>query len=252
MVTTDAKAIDIITRALRMCGILGAAEVPSAEDAEDGLTILNGMLDSWTMDALYVYNVGYASYALVSDQQDYTIGQSGTPDFTAVRPSKIINANIVITTNNPVTRLPIYVMDDDDWMNIRVRHIGPTIPTAVYYSRDYPNGTLHLYPVPDSGYSLELETWTQISQFADQLTAFSFPPGYFEAMYQNLAIRFCTPEYGINEVPASIASLAQASRARIESLNSDPPPQMTCDAGTGPARNLPYFWIKDVSRVWYR
>ena len=252
MPTTDAKAIDIITRALKLVGVLGAAEMPSAEDATDALDVLNGMIDAWTMDSLYVYSVGYAVYPLVASQQDYTIGESGTPDFSAVRPSKLINANIVITTNNPETRLPIYIMDDDDWMNIRVRRIGPTIPTAIYYSRDYPNGTLHLYPVPDSGYSLELETWQTLSQFADLTTAFSFPPGYYEAMYQNLGLRFCTPEYGINDVPSSIQALALASRARIESLNLDPAPQQNCDAGVQGSNSLPLFWIKNVAPFWYR
>lgn len=251
MPTTDAKAIDIITRAMKMAGIAASGEAPSPEDSADGLEILNGMIDAWGTDRLFIYNVTIASYPLISGQQDYTIGPTGA-NFTAPRPSTIENANIVITTNSPETRIPLYLMDDDDWMDIRVRQIGPTLPSALYYSRDYPNGTLRLYPLPTTGLSLEIETWTQLSQFPDLTTVFSFPPGYYEAVYQNLALRFCTPEYGIDQAPASIAVLAQDSRARIESLNCTPPSQMTCDAGVGPVRHMPVFWIKDVSRVWYR
>lgn len=42
-------ARDIVTRALRMLGVLAAGETPSAEDADAGLLALNGMVASLVM-----------------------------------------------------------------------------------------------------------------------------------------------------------------------------------------------------------
>lgn len=42
-----ATALDVITRALRMLGAVSTGEVPSADEAADGLTTLQGMLGQW-------------------------------------------------------------------------------------------------------------------------------------------------------------------------------------------------------------
>lgn len=259
MPTTSATAQDIVTRSLRMIGFLGMGETPAAENSEDALDVLNGMLDAWSMDRLFVYNVNFAVYALTGSQQSYTIGESGTPDFSAVRPNKIENANIVITSQSPNVRRPLYLMDDDDWASITVRALpSPTLPTSLYYSKDYPNGTLYFWPTPQAGLSVELETWVQVSQFAALTDSFSFPPGYYEAVYQNLALRLCTPEYGMTAPPPSIDELARNSRMRIQSLNMDPPPQLLVDAGVqgtrqgGQRYGQQLFNIKNPAPQWYR
>jgi hypothetical protein len=242
---------------MKFAGLAGQGLDVNADDAADVLEILNGMLDAWTMDRLFVYNVRFDVYALTSNQQSYTIGQSGSPNFNAVRPNKLENANIVITSQTPNIRRPLYLMDDDDWANISLRALPtPTIPTALYFSRDFPNATLNFWPTPQSGLSVELETWQVLSQFAALTDTFSFPPGYYEAVYQNLGLRLCTPEYGMEDVPPTVALAAQQSRARIESLNMDPPPQLKIDSGlqgvrnTNPGQQL--FNIKNPAPQWYR
>ena len=237
-----------------MAGILASGQDFEPDDSEDILTILNGMLDAWTMDRLFVYNIRFDAYALTADQQSRTIGPTG--NIVAIRPHKIENANIVITSQTPNVRRPLYLLDDDDWMSFSIRPLPTsTIPTSLYYSRDFPNGTLYFWPTPQSGLSVELETWVALSQFASLDTSFSFPPGYFEAVYQNLAVRLCTPQWGLNEVPNSIAELAQQSRMRIESLNMDPPSKLKSDSGLmGTRQGLqgPPFNAKNPAPQWYR
>lgn len=233
MPTTTATAYDIVTRALRMIGNTPGGQAPSAEDQADALDILNGMIDAWAMERLFIFNNSIDIYALTSGQQTYNIGPTAAAPFAVVRPSRILKASLVVTSQSPHTYLPLNLLDDDGWMNIVVRDISSTYPIALYYSQSYPNGQLNFWPKPQGGLSVELETWAALTQFADLSTPFSFPPGYYEAIYQNLALRLSTPEWGIDSPSASVQQLANESRGRIQSLNMNPPPQMEPDSGAG-------------------
>lgn len=236
MPTTSATAQDIVTRALKMIGNTPGGAAPSAEDAADALDILNGMIDAWSMERLYVYNNDITVYALTSGTQSYAIGPTAAAPFNVVRPSRILKASLVVTANSPATYLSLNLLDDDGWMDIIVRDISSTYPIALYYSESYPNGELNFWPKPQGGLSVELQTWNALTQFADLSTPFSFPPGYYEAIYQNLALRLCTPEWGLDSIPQSIQQRADESRGRIQSLNMNPPPQMSPDSGAGGVR----------------
>ena len=264
MPTTSATAATICERALKLIGQLAAGESASAEDSADAFEILNGMIDSWSMDRLFVYTMQLPVYALTANQQSYPIGVGAAAPFNVPRPNAIHNANIVITSQTPNVRRRMYVtMDATEWMDISIRPLPtPSIPTEMYYQRDYADttqrGTLYFWPTPQGGLSVELEVWQQLAQFTAITDAFNFPPGYYEAVYQNLAVRLCTPEWGFDAPPASIVALAQESRRRIEALNMDPPPLMRVDAGLQGTRQAEYrqgdqrFNIKNPAPQWYR
>lgn len=65
-----ATANDVITRALRMIGVLAAGEAASAEDAADALGALNDMLRDWEADGV---SLGFAPLSSVG-------GALGVPD----------------------------------------------------------------------------------------------------------------------------------------------------------------------------
>lgn len=46
-------AADIVSSALKMIGVVDAGETPSATDADDGLTKLNDMIQSWAAKSVY-------------------------------------------------------------------------------------------------------------------------------------------------------------------------------------------------------
>lgn len=253
MATTDATCIDIITRSMRFAGILAAGESPSPEDTDDVFAILNGMVDAWTIEPLFIYNVSIDEYALTSGQQDYEIGPTATAPFDVERPARIDRANLIFSTQTPNVRIPLTILDDDGWMSIPVPGVTAGTPVNLYYSRSYPNGLLRFWPKPAAGYSVELEVWTQLTQFADVNTEFSFPPGYYEMIYQNLGLRLCTPEYGIMEVPQTVGSLAAQSRARVANLNQSPPPQMMIDPGCQGVNNRQgYRNLYNPAPLWVR
>lgn len=227
-------ALDIITRAFRTTGIVSSTDPLPADLSADGLIILNGMLNAWIVDQLYIFDSAIASYALTSGTQSYSIGSTAASPFNVARPTKINNANLVVTSVTPNTRIPLQLIDDDEWMAIPVRNTTASYPKKLYYARSFPLGVLNFWPKPSGGLSVELETWSQITEFAALATTFSLPPGYFEAVVYSLAKRLCTPEFGRGPDPA-IDALAESALVKIQSMNMNPPPKMAQDPGLGGA-----------------
>lgn len=59
------KAIDIISRAMRLCRIVDAGEALNADEAQDALAVLNAMLAEW-----YEAGVGLPQYTFATLQTD--------------------------------------------------------------------------------------------------------------------------------------------------------------------------------------
>ena len=115
---------------MKYIGSFAAGEPLEAENAADALDVLNGMLDAWTMDRLYVYASTISTYALTSGTQSYSIGATASAPWNVTRPNKIEEANIVITSQTPNVRTPLYIMDDSDWMSISIRPLQTPFPVC--------------------------------------------------------------------------------------------------------------------------
>src|ERR1017187_6810782 len=179
--------LDLITASLKNLGVLSGIEVPTADAAADGLVTLNRMLDSWNTESLNIYTVSIAAYPLNAGQMIYNIGPTGA-DFVAVRPQKINNANIILT-GTTTTRLPLDLLNDDQWAAIRQQTVQSNIPSALYDDGSYPNANLYLWGQPSIGLQLELFTWQLLTGFVNLTDPIIFPPGYEEAVLYNLSMR---------------------------------------------------------------
>ena len=104
--------------------------------------------------------------------------------------------------------------------------------------------TLSFWPIPNTGVGLALYPWVALSQFADLVTDYVFPPGYQEALRYNLAARLLA-EYPGNyaqEVMISVPALATSSKAKVKSFNA-PIQYLFCDpALTSPDKQIFNYW----------
>lgn len=82
MANTSQTALDLIIGALRNINSLEAGEVPNASDAEDALQILNDMIDSWTLEKLFIFSSTENRFIFVPGQYQYTIGNPVGGTFT--------------------------------------------------------------------------------------------------------------------------------------------------------------------------
>ena len=70
-------AMDLITRALKMLGVIAGTETPADDQATDALADLNDLLDSWRTERLTIPGESRALYPLVANTATYTIGPGG-------------------------------------------------------------------------------------------------------------------------------------------------------------------------------
>lgn len=202
---------DLITSSLRLLQEVGAGEVATSESVADGLSALNRMLDSWSVDKDVIYTESREQFNLVGGTASYTIGSGGT--FNTTRPLSIDQAFI---TSGSLT-YEIAVNDASQYALISDKQIQ-AMPSDVYYDGNYPLSTMIFWPVPDSAYTLNLYSKKPLNNFTAATDVVNLPQGYERAIIYNLAVEIA-PEYG-KEAPASVQKTARTSLKAIESLNN--------------------------------
>jgi hypothetical protein len=199
-------------------GVLDPSEAIDAGAANSALRELNRMLSSWANDDLMIYTVDRRTFAMVANQQDYTIGVGGTFNTPyPVRPGQI---NLVSVILNGV-ELAVEILNDEQWRDIALKApyqtVPSTIPNYMWADGNYPLDGLHFYPVPTAPIPLIMSVWGQITAFISVNDVVTLPQGYEDAIVKNLAIRL-GPRYGVQSNPVT-ASLAQTAKMHIKSQN---------------------------------
>lgn len=223
-------ALGIIKSAMRKAGVLVKSEAPSADEANDGLEMLNDLLASLSNDSMLVPARTLENFTLTS-ATDYTIGTGG--DFNTTRPIKIISAYVRSGTID----YPLEIVSDENYAAIQLKSTG-SIPDHINYTNAYPLATIRLYPAPTAGYTLYLLSEKQLSTFTLNQTV-DLAPGWRRMLVYNLAIELCS-EYG-QSVPPEVAAIASESKGEIKSAIMAARP-MQWEQGIGNEGNIYSGW----------
>ncbi len=245
---------DLINEALTLLGVLSQGESILDPGQVGNLTFcfnrLNGMVDTWLTQKLLVYAILRQTFNLNPAQDTYQIGP-GAPDWntgTAQRPIKIETASVLLF-NNPALPLEISmsVATVYQWQDVPVKLTPSAFPLEMYYLPTFPIGKVSVVPVPtQGGNQVILGLWQQINRFGNVGDTVSFPPGYEEMLYYNLAVRL-RPAFG-KPLDPEITELALSSIEKVKSINSIIP-DMKCDPGVLSTRSRQFNWLTgDFSR----
>lgn len=221
---------DVITDALYELNVYGREQSIAAADEQFALRKLNAILNMWEARSVFAYNQNYALYTLTPNHQPHTIGPSAADFAVTSRPVRIENAAIVIAGASSPVDIPLKIRDDDWWAGQRVKSITSTIPTSLYYSPDFPNGSLYLWPIPTQANGLRLETWVTVGQVTDITADFVAPPGYKLAITLTLAEHIAGP-FGATLTPLQ-SQMAVRARSAVQGLNATSPRVASADWGT--------------------
>jgi hypothetical protein len=234
-------ALNIITDAMKEINILAEGETPSDADAAFALRKLNRILDTFNARPGLLYNVNFDNYTLTPNHQPHLIGPGlSSPDFAAsIRPVSVKAANLILNNVSPSVNLPLNVRDDQWWANQRVQGLTSTIPKDVYYSDSWPNGQLFLWPVPTVAYGLQLSTWQTFTSLTKNTDAFTYPPGYWDAIVCSLAMSLCGPFE--KPVPPTLAEQWKFAMKAVE-MGNDAPPKISLRAAGIPGRQRSDFF----------
>lgn len=196
---------------MRKVGITAAGETPTADEANDALSDLNDLLETMSLDNLFVWGSASAPFVTVAGQATRTIGPTG--QFVTDRPVRITNA---FTTVNGVD-FPIEIIGQEEYDNITLKTQQQQIVERMAYVNDFPNGLLYMWPVPSAAVPIVIGIDRVLSSVASTATVMTFPPGYLNFMMHALGIKIA-PEYGVEPMQA-VVNIAQNARAALKRAN---------------------------------
>lgn len=204
-------ALDLISAAMRHIKVIDPDEEPGNSEAQDGLSDLNAMLDSWWNESLAVYQLLQENFSLPSGVSSRTIGTGA--QFNTTRPVRIVSAFARLSNVD----YPIDVIQAEEYDSIQDKTVtGP--PDKLFYDPAYPTGTIYFYPVPDVAYTLYIRTYKRLQSFTNLTTDLSLPPGYQSAIEWNLALEIWD-DYKSGDPPGNAVRKAAMYKWNLKRIN---------------------------------
>lgn len=224
--TISVKVGDLIISALLMMGAAAPGEAISADDSNWGLENLQRRIDLINAQKPLIYNINFVLFNFLANHSPITIGPAG--DFNVANPPvEIASAALVLTTGGSSYDLPIQVLKQSEWAGIALKSLTSTLPTAIFYSREFPLGNIYPWPIPKQANQMRLELWSNFSQAIDLNTNLAMPPAYWSFLLCTLALDMAPP-FGAEAItrvqsPAFLQQYREARNA-IQSNNGEVPP----------------------------
>ena len=208
-------AADQINGALRLIGVLAEAEVPSAAMAQDSLTALNQMIDSWNTERLAVFSTIDQVFNWPPSTRIRTLGPTG--DFVGQRPVQLDDATYFRDASTNVS-YGIKMINQEQYNNIAVKTVTSTYPQVLWYNATFPDIEIYIYPVPSRVLEFHFVSVEKLTEPASLETTLAFPPGYLRAFRYNLACELA-PEFGVEPSP-QVKRIAMYSKRDLKRINN--------------------------------
>lgn len=210
-----ATAFDQIKASLRLIGQLAEGEEPSPQAAQDALTAMNQMIDSWNTERLSVFSTQDQIFLWPTDTITRTLGPTG--DFVGNRPILIDDATYF---RDPQTNVSfgIKLINQQQYDGIAVKTVTSTYPQVMWVNMEYPNISMTIYPKPTRLLEWHIVSVEELTQPATLSTNLAFPPGYLRAFKYNLACEIAN-EFGV-EPPQTVQRIAMTSKRNLKRINN--------------------------------
>jgi len=134
-------------------------------------------------------------------------------------PLKIESAFVRDMTSGYANDYKLETIPNARWQDVFQKGIQSTYPRWICFHRNWPYGTIDVWPVPSRDVQISLSTWHQIQKFEHVTDVVCLPPGYKTALAYNLAWALAG-EYG-QEVSPIIAAEARKTKAVLKTLNQE-------------------------------
>ena len=215
---------DLVKAAMRLIQVSASDTDITAAELKDGIESLNRMIDQWGVEELMLYQVTRETFPLTNGQNPFTIGYGA--DWNTTRPTKIVDAYLTIQAGSLPVDYPMQIIGYDDYNAIRLKTLTTNFPSYLYYEPAFPLGTVYIYPIcAASNETITLTSWKPLCLINDPTCYLELPPGYWEALVFNLAIRIAE-EYQFSIRPTT-AALAQNALRIIKRMNQRTPTLQT-------------------------
>jgi hypothetical protein len=189
--------------------------------AENARDTLNTMLDSWSTEKLLTYHRPKIPLVLEPGRSAYTWGVRVPPaDIPREPPVKLELCLLTVEDTVPGLEWEVQVLDQYQYeAGIAIKQLTSSYPNAVYLEASQPVATLHVCPVPELSYTLQLLPWMAHSPYGGWDDVLEWPAGYQRPLTYNLACEI-GPQYGV-EPSQTIMRIAEESKRALFVINAE-------------------------------
>jgi len=210
-----ATAFDQIKASLRLIGQLAEGEEPSPQAAQDALSAMNQMIDSWNTERLAVFCTEDQVFNWPPGQITRTLGPTG--NFVGNRPVLIDDATYFRDASTNVS-YGIKLINQQQYNGIAVKTVTSTYPQVMFVNNSFPDITMTIYPQPTRVLEWHFVSVQELTKPATLNTVLSFPPGYLRAFKYNLAMEIAN-EFGVEPMP-QVQRIAMTSKRNLKRINN--------------------------------
>jgi hypothetical protein len=208
----------MVTAALLTSGIIGIGQTAQAEDANTGFDLLNEIVEMWKRERFMAWRnveqiipaTGALSYPLLDRP----------PRLDAAFARLLTGQQYAGINNAGPVDFPLYIIgSQEEYADISLKQLT-TFPAGVWYSPDYPVGSVFFWPVPISGqFDLHvLYRSVAAPAYVGLTDPLGLPPEYIRALRYELATLLCL-NYGLPPNPGHVAAMMGA-KAQIKAVNA--------------------------------
>jgi len=211
------SCLDLIKGALRLNVQLAEGENPSSETANDCLSAMQQMIESWSTERLSVFNTMDQVFTWPANEKTRTLGPTG--DFVGIRPILLDDSTYYNATGSGQNvSYGIVFINQQQYDGIAVKDATSTYPQVAWVNMEFPNISITVYPKPTQSLEWHFISVEELTQPVTLVSELSFPPGYLRAFRFNLACEIAT-EFGI-EPPPTVSRIAISSKRNLKRINN--------------------------------
>ena len=179
------------------------------------------MLDSFSTEKLLTYHRPKIPLVLAPGRAVYTWGLQAPPaDIPREPPVKLELCLLTVEDTAPGLEWEVEICTQSEYeRTVWLKGMESTYPSMVYLEATQPVARLHVWPVPQTAYTLQLLPWTAHSPYASWDHVLSWPAGYERPIIYNLACDL-GPQYGIEPSP-TIVRIAEESKRSLYVINAE-------------------------------
>ena len=191
---------EIIASAYELVGVGIEGEALGAEDVAVASRALNVMIKAMSPQGLHLWKRDKLTLPLTAAQSVYTIGRSGTPDLTADRPMRVLEATRVGNGTVDTNRSGMTRMTRNEYESLS-NHATAATPTQFFFDPVLDNANLYLWPVPTAtdatNTGIELVVQSPFEDMDASTDNVDFPAEWLEVIIYQLAVRLA-PRTGLD------------------------------------------------------
>jgi hypothetical protein len=188
---------DIITRALRILGVVAQGETPTSVQIDEASKALNGLVLAWQSDGMPLWAIKTHTMPLVQGQATYVLGYGVPIPYNIPKPLKILQAWYHNVPSN--IDVPMRIVTEQQYNMLGNKQVEG-FPIQLWYKPEIDTGNLTIYQVPDdwsaNNITVSFTYQAPFATFDSSTDTPDFPQEWFDAITYGLAARLA-PEYGV-------------------------------------------------------